>query len=151
MNLLSETSGLMSIGGGRGVSDGFARGSVWMHPRLSVQFSFVLGENGGEDDKQAVIKGCKFDSTTNRAASASGSVWMHPRLSVQFSFVLGESFVEHTRGLNSNILKPSPKATVIYFESATRKSASKQGLQQDHHRYMNGFGEPLPSSHSLLG
>ncbi|GJY90890.1 hypothetical protein Tco_0506086 [Tanacetum coccineum] len=49
------------------------------------------------------------------------------------------------------ILKPTPKASFINVESATRKSASNLGLQQDHHSYMNGFDEPLPSSHSLLG
>ncbi|GKC84069.1 zinc knuckle CX2CX4HX4C containing protein [Tanacetum coccineum] len=49
------------------------------------------------------------------------------------------------------ILKPTPKATFICVESATRKSASNRGLQQDHHSYTNRFDEPLPSSHSLLG
>ncbi|GJS12901.1 hypothetical protein Tco_0407373 [Tanacetum coccineum] len=49
------------------------------------------------------------------------------------------------------ILKPTPKATFICVESATRQSASNRGLQQDYHSYMNGFDEPLPSSHSLFG
>ncbi|GKB79376.1 hypothetical protein Tco_0946271 [Tanacetum coccineum] len=62
-----------------------------------------------------------------------------------------QSFIESTRGLNNNIFKTVSKSKLQNIEAATRNSASKDGQQQYHHSYMNGFDEPLPSSHSLLG
>ncbi|GKA25633.1 hypothetical protein Tco_0711742, partial [Tanacetum coccineum] len=106
----------------------------------------------------------KHNTTRTNVVLPAGITFFLPALTITLSLPVGTTYLpagtftlpidlslKTPEDGTTIILKPTPKATFINFESATRKSASNRGLQQDHHSYMNGFDEPLPSSHSLLG
>ncbi|GJX38873.1 putative reverse transcriptase domain-containing protein [Tanacetum coccineum] len=124
----------------------YASCQLKIHKKKYKTHDLELGASQENSQKPVKPRG---DRVPELLQSASAGTLVVPVVTFSFKFSKIDLSLKTPEDGTAIILKPTPKATFINFESATRKSASNRGLQQDHHSYMNGFDEPLPSSHSL--